>query len=116
MKLEEKQYLGQFETTLVPVILSWAKGSKFSECAAMTDAFEGNIVRMLRRIEELLRQLVEAVKTIGNDPLADKFAQGEKLIKRGIAFAASLYIEDEEDSDEDGEEAPDDEEQASDDE
>lgn len=46
----------------------------------------------MRRLEEILRQLCQAAKTIGSNDLEDKFSQGIKLLKRDIVFAASLYL------------------------
>ena len=46
----------------------------------------------MRRLEELLRQMVQAAKSIGNSELENKFSEGIKLIKRDIIFAASLYL------------------------
>jgi ATP-dependent RNA helicase DOB1 len=34
--------------------------------------FEGSVIRVFRRLQELLRQMVQASKAIGNDELADK--------------------------------------------
>ena len=53
--------------------------------------FSGSIIRAMRRLEELLRQMIQASKAIGID-LETKFADGVKLIKRDIVFAASLYL------------------------
>ena len=55
-------------------------------------SFSGSIIRCMRRLEELLRQMVEAAKNIGNTELENKFAESIKLIKRDIVFAASLYL------------------------
>lgn len=52
----------------------------------------GSIIRCMRRLEELLRQMVQASKSIGNTELENKFSEGIKLIKRDIIFAASLYL------------------------
>ena len=46
----------------------------------------------MRRLEELLREMCHAAKTIGNLQLENKFAEGIQLIKRDIIFAASLYL------------------------
>merc|ERR1719433_2384101 len=99
--IDEAQYVNQFQSNAVMVVLAWVEGRSFRECTEMTDDFEGNIVRMLRRIEELLRQLIDAVKAIGNDDLVEKFTAGQAAITRGIAFAASLYIGEEEQRDDD---------------
>lgn len=45
----------------------------------------------MRRLEELLRQMIQASKAIGID-LENKFSEGVKLLKRDIVFAASLYL------------------------
>ena len=52
----------------------------------------GSIIRSMRRLEELLRQMVQAAKNIGNTELENKFAESIKLLKRDIVFAASLYL------------------------
>jgi hypothetical protein len=46
----------------------------------------------MRRLEEVLRQMCQAAKNIGNTDLENKFSEGIKLIKRDIVFAASLYL------------------------
>lgn len=58
----------------------------------MTDIFEGSVIRCMRRLEELLRQLQSAAKAIGNTELENKFAEGIVKIKRDIVFAVSLYL------------------------
>lgn len=55
-------------------------------------SFEGSIIRAMRRLEELLRQLCSAANSIGNSELEAKFAEGIKMIKRDIVFCASLYL------------------------
>lgn len=74
------------------VVYAWSKGAKFSEVMKMTKAFEGSIIRAIRRLEELLRQLTLAAKSIGNTDMEEKFAAGVVAIKRDIVFAASLYL------------------------
>ncbi len=46
----------------------------------------------MRRLEELLREMGNAAKVIGNTQLENKFAEGIEKIKRDIVFAASLYL------------------------
>ncbi|ORX69156.1 antiviral helicase [Linderina pennispora] len=64
----------------------------FSQICKMTDVFEGSLIRAFRRLEELLRQMCQAAKAIGNVDLENKFADGITMIKRDIIFAASLYL------------------------
>jgi len=39
--------------------------------------FTGSIIRCMRRLEELLRQMCQAAKAIGNTELENKFAEGQ---------------------------------------
>ncbi|KEG12808.1 putative RNA helicase [Trypanosoma grayi] len=80
--------------SLMEVTYMWAKGAKFVDIMSKTDAYEGDIVRMMRRLEEQLRQLAGAARSpaIGSMELHDKFLQGIQMIKRDIVFASSLYL------------------------
>jgi ATP-dependent RNA helicase DOB1 len=46
----------------------------------------------MRRLEELLRQLMVASKSIGNAPLEQKFSAAIVAIKRDVIFMSSLYV------------------------
>jgi ATP-dependent RNA helicase DOB1 len=76
----------------VEVTLEWCKGCSFLALCKMTDAFEGSIVRTLKRLDELLKQLEKAAAIIGNKDLEVKFKEAQGLLERGIVFAASLYL------------------------
>lgn len=90
--LDEDAYVEQFKPFMMDVVAAWCRGATFGEICKMTDIFEGSIIRCMRRLEELLRQMVQASKSIGNTELENKFSEGIKLIKRDIIFAASLYL------------------------
>ncbi|XP_037957460.1 exosome RNA helicase MTR4 isoform X2 [Teleopsis dalmanni] len=92
LPLDEDEYLEKFKPTLMDVIYNWCKGAAFASICKQTDVFEGSIIRCMRRLEELLRQMNQAAKTIGNTELENKFSDGVKLLKRDIVFAASLYL------------------------
>lgn len=112
LELQEDEYVEQFKPFMMDVVSAWCKGVTFLEVCKMTDLFEGkstlhgftvsiftprfiftgSIIRCMRRLEELLRQMVQAAKSIGNTELENKFSEGIKLIKRDIIFAASLYL------------------------
>lgn len=92
LQLDEDNYVDKFKPFLMDVVLAWCKGSSFLSVCKMTDIFEGSIIRCMRRLEELLRQLCQASKTIGNTDLENKFSEGIRLLKRDIVFAASLYL------------------------
>jgi ATP-dependent RNA helicase DOB1 len=57
------------------VCYAWCQGATFSQVCKMTSIFEGSLIRSMRRLEELLRQLVTAAKAIGNSNLEAKFAE-----------------------------------------
>ncbi|XP_053677415.1 exosome RNA helicase MTR4 [Anopheles nili] len=92
VEVDEERYVESFKPFLMDVVLCWCKGASFSQLCRMTDIFEGSIIRCMRRLEELLRQMVQASKTIGNTDLENKFSEAIRLLKRDIVFAASLYL------------------------
>ena len=63
------------------VVHAWASGAPFSQLCKMTVAFEGSIIRCIRRLEELMRQMCQASKAIGNTDLEKKFEEGEPILK-----------------------------------
>jgi len=73
-------------------VYAWCKGAKFVEVQKLTGTFEGSTIRLLRRLEELIRQLAAASKAIGNLELQTKFEQGSEKLKRDIVFCSSLYL------------------------
>lgn len=92
LELDEEKYVEGFKPNLMDVVYHWSKGTSFANILKMTDAFEGSIIRCMRRLEELLRQMCQAAKVIGNNELELKFSEADRLIKRDIVFAASLYL------------------------
>lgn len=58
----------------------------------MTDVYEGNLIRLFRRLEELLRQIAQAAKVMGSEDLQQKFEMALTKVKRDIVAAQSLYL------------------------
>lgn len=92
MEINEDTYLDQMKPFLMDPVYSWCNGATFHEICKQTEIFEGSIIRCMRRLEELLRQLMQAAKTLGNQDLEVKFSMAITMIKRDIVFAASLYL------------------------
>lgn len=92
LELDEQEYINKFKPNLMDVVYAWSQGTSFVDICKMTDAYVGTIVRCMRRLEELLRQMSQASKVIGNTDLENKFADCIVFIKRDIIFAASLYL------------------------
>lgn len=90
--VDVETFVDSFNPAAMRSVYFWCQGQSFTEVCALADLFEGSVIRCFRRLEELLRQLIAAVKSIGNTELQLKFEEGSKKLKRGIAFHASLYI------------------------
>ena len=58
----------------------------------MTDFYEGNLIRLFRRLEELLRQMAQAAKVVGSEDLEKKFNAALEKVRRDIVAAQSLYL------------------------
>lgn len=58
----------------------------------MTDVYEGSLIRLFRRLEELLRQMAQAGKVMGSEELSEKFEASLAKIRRDIVAAQSLYL------------------------
>ena len=58
----------------------------------MTDVYEGSLIRLFRRLEELLRQMAQAAKVMGSEDLQQKFEQSLLKVRRDIVAAQSLYL------------------------
>lgn len=71
------------------VVYTWSKGTSFAAICKMTDVYEGSLIRMFRRLEELLRQMSLAARVMGSTELEAKFDQSLEKIKRGIHISPS---------------------------
>lgn len=58
----------------------------------MTDVYEGSLIRLFRRLEELLRQMAEAGKVMGSEELQKKFEAALGMVKRDLVATQSLYL------------------------
>jgi len=92
LELDEQEYIEKFRPSLMDVVFAWSRGASFAEVCKQSDAYEGSIIRCMRRLEELLRQMCQASRVIGNTELENKFSEAISFIKRDIVFAGSLYI------------------------
>ncbi|KIS70313.1 putative ATP-dependent RNA helicase MTR4 [Mycosarcoma maydis] len=94
LALVEEEYVSSFKVELMDLVMQWCNGAKFAEICKLTDVFEGSIIRCMRRLQELIRQLVQAAKAIGNEALAEKFDKSLTMLERegSIIFSPSLYL------------------------
>eukprot|EP00915_Cephaloidophora_sp_WS-2016_P000866 GHVH01001144.1.p1 GENE.GHVH01001144.1~~GHVH01001144.1.p1 ORF type:complete len:1033 (+),score=171.95 GHVH01001144.1:64-3162(+) len=92
-----KKITGDIQPNMMDFTLEWAEGYKsFKELMELhgdhKKLYEGNVVRLVRRLEELLRQLCSAAKSMENDAAYSLFMSAIQKVKKGIIFAASLYL------------------------
>nr|CDS34471.2 superkiller viralicidic activity 2 2 [Hymenolepis microstoma] len=92
LPIDPDTFVESFKPYGMDIVLKWAQGVDFASLCSKTDLFEGTIIRGIRLLEELLRQMINAARTIGNNSLIAKFTEAIEKIKRDIVFAASLYL------------------------
>lgn len=91
--MNKESYMKRFRMDYMIAVMEWVRGEKtFGEICSECEVYEGNIVRTIRRLDELLKELGECARVIGNTYLKEKIEGTSKKIKRGIPFAASLYL------------------------
>ena len=59
----------------------------------MTDVYEGSLIRLFRRLEELLRQMGQAAKVMGSSDLEKKFEESLGKIRRDIVVCCGVLLE-----------------------
>lgn len=78
MPVDPDAFVESFKPYGMDIVLKWAQGVDFASLCSKTDLFEGAIIRSIRLLEELLRQMVNAARTIGNNSLIAKFTEGNE--------------------------------------
>ncbi|KAI0601762.1 rRNA-processing arch domain-containing protein [Biscogniauxia sp. FL1348] len=92
LEVNEEEYVQSLKWQLMETVYAWAKGKPFVDVCKMTDAYEGSLIRLFRRLEELLRQMAQAAKVMGSEDLQNKFEESLAKIRRDIVAAQSLYL------------------------
>uniref|UniRef100_A0A383W508 Helicase ATP-binding domain-containing protein n=1 Tax=Tetradesmus obliquus TaxID=3088 RepID=A0A383W508_TETOB len=87
------EFVERFRPELMEACAAWTRGQRFADVLNLApDVFEGSLVRAVRRLEELMRQVAGALRGIGDNELAGRFDDACARVKRDIIFAASLYL------------------------
>ncbi|KAI5456535.1 rRNA-processing arch domain-containing protein [Mariannaea sp. PMI_226] len=92
LDVNEEDFVNKLKWQLMETVFAWAQGRPFAEICKMTNTYEGSLIRLFRRLEELLRQMAQAAKVMGNDDLTKKFDDSLQKIRRDIVAAQSLYL------------------------
>ncbi|CAD5122505.1 DgyrCDS10928 [Dimorphilus gyrociliatus] len=88
-----EEFLSKFNFQLMEVVYEWARGTSFKEITKLTDVQEGIIVRCIQRLDEVIRDVRNAARMIGDPLMFKKMEEASTKIKRDIVFAASLYTQ-----------------------
>ncbi|CAK5275699.1 unnamed protein product [Mycena citricolor] len=94
IEIDETEYVQSFKVELMDAVVQWCRGASFSDICQLTDQFEGSIIRVFRRLGELLRQMAQAATVIGNNELKEKFEKASEMLERpnSVIFCSSLYL------------------------
>ena len=93
LNIPVEDYVDGFKFGLMEVVFEWARGLPFSDITKLTDVQEGIIVRCIQRLDEVLKDVRNAARIIGDPVLYQKMEEASRMIKRDIVFAASLYTQ-----------------------
>ncbi|XP_027206672.2 superkiller complex protein 2 [Penaeus vannamei] len=86
-------YVDQFNFGLTEVVFQWAKGMAFKKIMELTDVQEGITVKCIQRLNEVLKDVRNAARIIGDPSLMQKMEEASTAIKRDIVFTPSLYTQ-----------------------
>lgn len=86
-----EEFVGQLKFGLTEVVYCWARGLPFAEIAQLTDVQEGTVVRSIQRLDEVLKEVRQAARIVGDSVLGSKMEKASLAIRRDIVFTASLY-------------------------
>ncbi|KAI6026526.1 hypothetical protein PISMIDRAFT_676316 [Pisolithus microcarpus 441] len=94
LPIVEDEYVSSFKVELMEAVVQWCRGASFADICKLTDQFEGNLIRVFRRLGELLRQMTQAAKVIGNSELQERFQKASEMLERpnSVIFCSSLYL------------------------
>ena len=90
----KKRYIDSFNDSYMMPIYKWISGDEFSKLIKeYYTLYEGNLIRIIRRVEEFTKNFETSVEHVGDYNLKKKLGEMHEKIKRGLPFASSLYLE-----------------------
>ena len=90
----KKRYIEGFNDNYMMPMYKWISGYKFNKLIAeYYTLYEGNLIRVIRRVEEFVKSFETSVEHIGDYNLKKKLGEMHDKIKRDLPFASSLYLE-----------------------
>eukprot|EP00747_Dinoflagellata_sp_TGD_P207714 gnl/TRDRNA2_/TRDRNA2_81256_c0_seq1.p1 gnl/TRDRNA2_/TRDRNA2_81256_c0~~gnl/TRDRNA2_/TRDRNA2_81256_c0_seq1.p1 ORF type:complete len:363 (-),score=74.72 gnl/TRDRNA2_/TRDRNA2_81256_c0_seq1:548-1612(-) len=92
MPVDVEEYVEKTRPPLIDIVMKWLNGTAFAEIMKdRTDLYEGSVVKAIRHLEKLSKELSRAARNAGNEELEEKLADVRSRLRRGIIFAESLY-------------------------
>eukprot|EP00833_Pecoramyces_ruminatium_P012093 jgi/Orpsp1_1/1186125/evm.model.c7180000097063.1 len=73
VEIDEESYIEGFSKNLINALYAWGEGEPFVNICKLTMMYEGTITRVIKTIDEMLKQMVNAIHVIGNVELENKF-------------------------------------------
>ena len=90
----KKRYIDSFNDNYMMPMYKWISGVEFNKLIReYITLYEGNLIRIIRRIEEFTKNFEASVEHVGDNNLKQKLEEMQVKIKRGLPFASSLYLE-----------------------
>ena len=84
VRMDTEAYMKGLRPELVDTVYAWACGKSFSDICKLCNSFEGSIIRVFRRLDELLNSLTMAAKSVGSSEIADKITEGILSLSHGF--------------------------------
>ncbi|KAF7800107.1 hypothetical protein EIP86_011351 [Pleurotus ostreatoroseus] len=81
VQIVQDEYVQSFRVEFIDVILRWCAGASFRETFELAGIFEGSLIRMFRRLQELIRQMSQAAKVVGSSELTSKFEHALEMLE-----------------------------------
>lgn len=78
--------------SMANAVYDWCKGDSLGSIVTKHGIQEGAFVRLVLRLEECCREMINVLLLIGGDELQIKFKKCSEILKRDIVFLPSLYI------------------------
>ena len=70
----------------------WAQGKSFREIQEQGHYYEGNFIRCILKINNMIQELIEVYQTIGQPEYLPTIMQITPLIMRDLVSVSSLYL------------------------
>jgi len=78
--------------SFVQAVYDWCNGMSLGNIVAKHRVQEGSFVRLLLRLDECCREMINVGSIIGDEKIGMKFSAASESMRRDIVFLPSLYI------------------------